>query len=174
MLLARRARPRADMATEPDTADDAAIAAALADEEPPSKMQEVLDFEKRIDGDDFVGCRLRHYWAGDNAWYFARILTFDHEKRLHIVLYDDGEVHEVNLLDSNELYMIGRGCYVVKMPGHSPWPCMEWECCQALEDAGTMRMWNRRTPSKMFIIYFGTDLGVPRRCLHFNTNRLRE
>ena len=36
------------------------------------------------------------------------------------VLYDDGEVHEVNLLDSNELYMIGRGCYVVKMPGHSP------------------------------------------------------
>ena len=122
------------------------------------------DFEKRIDGDDFVGCRLRHYWAGDNAWYFARILTFDHEKRLHIVLYDDGEVHEVNLLDSNELYMIGRGCYVVKMPGHSPWPCMEWECCQALEDAGTMRMWNRRTPSKMFIIYFGTDLGVLKCC----------
>ena len=168
------ARGRSAMATEPDTADDAAIAAALADEEPPSKMQEVLDFEKRIDGDDFVGCRLRHYWAGDNAWYFARILTFDHEKRLHIVLYDDGEVHEVNLLDSNELYMIGRGCYVVKMPGHSPWPCMEWECCQALEDAGTMRMWNRRTPSKMFIIYFGNDLRVPRRCLHFNTNRLRE
>ena len=151
------ARGRSAMATEPDTADDAAIAAALADEEPPSKMQEVLDFEKRIDGDDFVGCRLRHYWAGDNAWYFARILTFDHEKRLHIVLYDDGEVHEVNLLDSNELYMIGRGCYVVKMPGHSPWPCMEWECCQALEDAGTMRMWNRRTPNKMFIIYFGTE-----------------
>ena len=53
--------------------------------------------------------------------------------------------------------MIGRGCYVVKMPGHSPWPCMEWECCQALEDAGTMRMWNRRTPNKMFIIYFGTE-----------------
>ena len=45
---------RTAMATEPDTADDAAIAAALADEEPPSKMQEVLDFEKRIDGDDFV------------------------------------------------------------------------------------------------------------------------
>ena len=149
------AAARDAMAQAPDTADDAAIAAALADEEPPSKMQEVMDFEKRIDGDDFVGCRLRHYWAGDNAWYFARILTFDHEKRLHIVLYDDGEVHEVNLLDSNELYMIGRGCYVVKMPGHSPWPCMEWECCQALEDAGTMRMWNRRTPSKMFIIYFG-------------------
>ena len=152
------------MAQAPDTADDAAIAAALADEEPPTKMAGIMDFEKRIDGDDFVGCRLRHYWAGDNAWYFARILTFDHEKRLHIVLYDDGEVHEVNLLDSNELYMIGRGCYVVKMPGHSPWPCMEWECCQALEDAGTMRMWNRRTPSKMFIIYFGTDLGVLKCC----------
>ena len=150
------AAARDAMAQAPDTADDAAIAAALADEEPPSKMAGIMDFEKRIDGDDFVGCRLRHYWAGDNAWYFARILTFDHEKRLHIVLYDDGEVHEVNLLDSNELYMIGRGCYVVKMPGHSPWPCMEWECCQALEDAGTMRMWNRRTPNKMFIIYFGT------------------
>ena len=156
------------MATEPDTADDAAIAAALADEEPPTKMAGIMDFEKRIDGDDFVGCRLRHYWAGDNAWYFARILTFDHEKRLHIVLYDDGEVHEVNLLDSNELYMIGRGCYVVKMPGHSPWPCMEWECCQALEDAGTMRMWNRRTPSKMFIIYFGgvAASAAPSRHLH--------
>ena len=48
-------------------------------------MQEVLDFENPIDGDDFVGCRLRHYWAGDNAWYFARILTFDHEK--HYILY---------------------------------------------------------------------------------------
>ena len=65
--------------------------------------------------------------------------------------------------------MIGRGCYVVKMPGHSPWPCMEWECCQALEDAGTMRMWNRRTPSKMFIIYFGNDLGVLKCCGAFTS-----
>ena len=170
MLLAAA---RDAMATAPDTADDAAIAAALADEEPPSKMAGIMDFEKRIDGDDFVGCRLRHYWAGDNAWYFARILTFDHEKRLHIVLYDDGEVHEVNLLDSNELYMIGRGCYVVKMPGHSPWPCMEWECCQALEDAGTMRMWNRRTPSKMFIIYFG-GVAASRTVPSFDATRLRE
>ena len=43
------------MAQAPDTADDAAIAAALADEEPPSKMAGIIDFEKRIDGDDFVG-----------------------------------------------------------------------------------------------------------------------
>ena len=137
------------------TADDAAIALALAEQDTP--LEEARKEETRIDGDDFVGCRLRHYWAGDNAWYFARVLTFDHATHLHVVLYDDGEVHEVNLLDSNELYMIGRSCYIVKLPGHSPWPCMEWECSQTLEHAGTMRMWNRRTSTKMFIIYFGTE-----------------
>ena len=73
------------------------------------------------------------------------------------MLYDDGEIHEVDMLSGHELLMIAYDCYVVKLSGHAAWPAMEWVCCEALERAGTMKMWNGKPDSKMMIIFFGTE-----------------
>lgn len=39
---------------------------------------------------DLVGCRLEFQWTS-GKWYRGTICKFDSEKKLHHVLYDDGE-----------------------------------------------------------------------------------
>ena len=47
--------------------------------------------------------------------------------------------------------------YVVKLTGHAAWPALEWEVCPELEAVGTVPMWNACPPTKIFIVFFGTE-----------------
>lgn len=61
---------------------------------------EIIDFEdtketdkkddNKSDVNDLVGCRLEFQWTS-GKWYRGTICKYNNEKRLHHVLYDDGE-----------------------------------------------------------------------------------
>ncbi|KAI3846086.1 hypothetical protein MKW92_026413 [Papaver armeniacum] len=67
-----------------------------------SRRKEVPSFLKvELDESDFdriVGKRIKVYWEGSRRWFTGRIESFDNEKKLHRILYDDGDVDELNLL----------------------------------------------------------------------------
>ncbi|KAI3962183.1 hypothetical protein MKW98_005814 [Papaver atlanticum] len=66
------------------------------------RRKEVPSFRKvELDESDFdriVGKRIKVYWEGSRRWFTGRIESFDNEKKLHWIFYDDGDVDELNLL----------------------------------------------------------------------------
>ncbi|RZC63734.1 hypothetical protein C5167_025482 [Papaver somniferum] len=66
------------------------------------RRKEVPSFRKveldESDSDRIVGKRIKVYWGGSRRWFTGRIDSFDNEKKLHMIRYDDGDVDELNLL----------------------------------------------------------------------------
>ncbi|PIA53614.1 hypothetical protein AQUCO_00900292v1 [Aquilegia coerulea] len=44
-----------------------------------------------------VGKRVKVYWSGSRRWFTGCIKSFDGKKKLHKILYDDGESEDLNL-----------------------------------------------------------------------------
>jgi hypothetical protein len=44
-----------------------------------------------------VSKRISIYWENDDEWYDGKISSFNSSGKTHQVLYDDGEVEELNL-----------------------------------------------------------------------------
>ncbi|KAF8403804.1 hypothetical protein HHK36_011910 [Tetracentron sinense] len=44
-----------------------------------------------------IGKRLKVFWSGSRKWFVGRIKSFDNEKKLHKILYDDGDKEELDL-----------------------------------------------------------------------------
>ncbi|GAV90519.1 hypothetical protein CFOL_v3_33928 [Cephalotus follicularis] len=49
------------------------------------------------DNERIVGKRIKVYWSGSRRWFTGRIKGFDDEKRLHRILYEDGDKEELDL-----------------------------------------------------------------------------
>ncbi|KAB1227637.1 DNA mismatch repair protein MSH6 [Morella rubra] len=49
------------------------------------------------DNDRVVGKRVKVYWSGSRKWFIGRIKAFDNEKRLHNILYEDGDREMLDL-----------------------------------------------------------------------------
>ncbi|XP_043693312.1 DNA mismatch repair protein MSH6, partial [Telopea speciosissima] len=52
----------------------------------------VNDFER------IVGKRIKVFWPDSRRWFLGKIKSFDNEKKLHRVFYDDGDKEELNLM----------------------------------------------------------------------------
>ncbi|KAF5193119.1 hypothetical protein FRX31_017288 [Thalictrum thalictroides] len=71
---------------------------------PNSKLRprkSVPSFQKvELSESDFqriVGRRVKVYWSGSRRWFSGCIKSFDSKKKLHKILYDDGESEDLNL-----------------------------------------------------------------------------
>ncbi|KAL3529900.1 hypothetical protein ACH5RR_009222 [Cinchona calisaya] len=49
------------------------------------------------DNERIVGKRIKVYWPDSRKWFAGRIKSFDREKGLHKINYDDGDVEELDL-----------------------------------------------------------------------------
>ncbi|KAA8549760.1 hypothetical protein F0562_001222 [Nyssa sinensis] len=49
------------------------------------------------DNTRIVGTRVKVYWSGSRKWFLGSIKSFDMEKGLHKILYDDGDKEELDL-----------------------------------------------------------------------------
>ncbi|XP_010241262.1 PREDICTED: uncharacterized protein LOC104585916 isoform X2 [Nelumbo nucifera] len=49
------------------------------------------------DYDRIVGKRVKIFWSGSRKWFVGRIKSFDTEKKLHKIFYDDGDKEELDL-----------------------------------------------------------------------------
>eukprot|EP00898_Chlorokybus_atmophyticus_P000382 jgi/Chlat1/1344/Chrsp119S01756 len=56
--------------------------------------------ELRIDpseGPKLVGRAVKVYWPLDGAWYAGKVQSYDPERKRHAILYDDGDIEQVNV-----------------------------------------------------------------------------
>ncbi|KAL5708183.1 hypothetical protein ACHQM5_019004 [Ranunculus cassubicifolius] len=49
------------------------------------------------DLDRIVGKRVKVYWSGSRRWFAGRIVSFDKKRKLHKVIYDDGDKEDLDL-----------------------------------------------------------------------------
>ncbi|XVF47378.1 hypothetical protein PTKIN_Ptkin03bG0104100 [Pterospermum kingtungense] len=49
------------------------------------------------DNEFVVGKRVKVYWSGSRRWFTGRIVAFDNNKRLHSILYEDGDEEVLDL-----------------------------------------------------------------------------
>ncbi|XP_057953438.1 sister chromatid cohesion protein PDS5 homolog D-like isoform X2 [Malania oleifera] len=51
------------------------------------------------DGDDekIIGKRIKVYWSGSRRWFIGRVKSFDNEKSLHKIHYEDGDKEDLDL-----------------------------------------------------------------------------
>ncbi|KAI3855766.1 hypothetical protein MKX03_033446 [Papaver bracteatum] len=54
---------------------------------------------KESDFQRIIGKRIKVYWDGSRRWFTGRIESFDNKKKLHRILYNDGDVDELYLPD---------------------------------------------------------------------------
>ncbi|KAI3986483.1 hypothetical protein MKX01_037765 [Papaver californicum] len=85
---------------------------------PPRRRKEVPCFRKvDLSESDFkriVGKRIKVYWDGSRKWFTGKIESFDSKKKQHRVLYDDGDVEELYLLDERfELEVVTSECFTL-------------------------------------------------------------
>uniref|UniRef100_A0A7N0U2S9 PTM/DIR17-like Tudor domain-containing protein n=1 Tax=Kalanchoe fedtschenkoi TaxID=63787 RepID=A0A7N0U2S9_KALFE len=68
--------------------------------------QDVIDFRmvdlSDIDGPSLIGRRVEVYWPDSRRWFRGRVKTFDHQKLVHKVDYDDGDWERLDL--KNEVF----------------------------------------------------------------------
>ncbi|KAJ1458418.1 hypothetical protein M885DRAFT_512831 [Pelagophyceae sp. CCMP2097] len=103
-----------------------------------------------------VACRVRHYWAGDDAWYEGRVVDVDSARGVATLRYDDGEYHEVDVgAASDEFLMFGSAVHLAKVSGHGAWPAQEFSTSPALDRAELIAI--ARPANKKFVLFFGTD-----------------
>ncbi|XP_059303537.1 sister chromatid cohesion protein PDS5 homolog C-like isoform X5 [Lycium ferocissimum] len=62
-----------------------------------SQKEDSVDKVVSEHGKELVGCRVRVWWPLDQAFYGGRITLFDHSKKKHMVIYEDGEQEMLNL-----------------------------------------------------------------------------
>lgn len=74
----------------------AGVLAALSDtcQERPKKSSSQVG---SLDGKSCVGRRLSVFWKDDQAWYFGVVKEFHEESGVHTVVYDDGDVEQLDL-----------------------------------------------------------------------------
>ncbi|KAI3740872.1 hypothetical protein L2E82_31347 [Cichorium intybus] len=53
--------------------------------------------EKEIHTTDLIGKRIEVWWPMDKAFYEGLVKSYDHQKKKHVVLYNDGEVEVLRL-----------------------------------------------------------------------------
>jgi sister-chromatid-cohesion protein PDS5 len=62
------------------------------------------------DGDsttDLIDCRIKIWWPMDKEFYEGVVKSYDHEKKKHVVLYDDGDI-EVLRLDKERWELVDK------------------------------------------------------------------
>ncbi|KAG7947917.1 hypothetical protein I3843_14G119100 [Carya illinoinensis] len=67
------------------------------------------------DNNRIIGKRVKVYWSGSRKWFTGRIKAFDYEKRLHDILYEDGDREMLDLRKERfELEMMPTECFKLR------------------------------------------------------------
>ncbi|OMP08785.1 hypothetical protein COLO4_06118 [Corchorus olitorius] len=79
----------------------------------------IVDLEDD-DNEIVVGKRVKIYWSGSRRWFTGRIEAFDKKKRLHSILYDDGDKEVLDLRKERfELEVLPTDPFKLKIESHS-------------------------------------------------------
>ncbi|XP_040994689.1 uncharacterized protein LOC121241131 isoform X1 [Juglans microcarpa x Juglans regia] len=67
------------------------------------------------DNDRIIGKRVKVYWSGSRKWFTGHIKAFDYEKRLHDILYEDGDREMLDLRKERfELEIMPTECFKLR------------------------------------------------------------
>jgi len=73
----------------------------------------------------FLGCLCQVYWAGDECWYYGRILNYSHEKDSYFVWYLLDQVTE--WIDFNtEAVIVAEENVLALTKGNPAWPAQKY------------------------------------------------
>ncbi|KAI3718581.1 hypothetical protein L6452_19458 [Arctium lappa] len=75
---------------------------------------------------DLIGRRIKVWWPEDKAFYGGVVNSYDHQKKKHVVLYDDGEI-EVLYLDKERWELIEDGHKPTKNSNRTVTDCKKTE-----------------------------------------------